>query len=287
MIFSRSISNFPTIGIASLLALCASTADAQRQRQFGEPFMTAFPFAGLGSQWWVAQYDHPADWFQTGWRASAIDLNATGIGFSLDPTDPENIVEASVLEGDDGTLMNTGLTSKPFTSGQVQRRKWYGYGRYEVIMQPAVGEGLISAFYLYTGPYFGDTHEEIDIEFLGRDTSKIYLNRYRDGQQLEEPSWTDLGFDASEKPRLYAFEWSEDALVWYAEDQEIFRLDGADQIPRPPAKIYMDLWAGGPGQADWAGEATPDSAGHAIIQCASFSPADQDTAQCSDLAAKE
>ena len=260
-----------------------ATEGGQRKRQFGDPFQTVFTFSGLGSQWWIAQYDHPADWFPTAWRETSINFSTAGAEFGLQPTDEDNIVEASVLKDDDGTLMATGLTTKAFTSGQMQRRKWYGYGRYEVVMQPAVGDGLISAFYLYTGPFFGDTHEEIDIEFLGRDPNKIYLNRYRDGEPLEEPIWMDLGFDASEKPRLYALEWSADSLVWYAEKTEIFRISGANNIPLPPAKIYLDLWAGGTGQIAWAGEATANSAGNALVQCASYTPPSQDTPQCSDL----
>ena len=291
MTLNSSTAKRTILGVGIVLTLLVTgvahaqetTQNGQRKRQFGEPFQTVFTFSGLGSQWWIAQYDHPADWFQTAWRETSIDFNPSGVAFGLNPTDPDNIVEPSVLKDDDGTLMSTGLTTKAFTSGQIQRRKWYGYGRYEVVMQPAVGEGLISAFYLYTGPYFGHTHEEIDIEFLGRDTSKIYLNRYRDGQQLEDPLWLDLGYDASEKPRLYAFEWSEDSLVWYAEDTEIFRITGADQVPVPPAKIYLDLWAGGDGQAEWAGEAAADSAGIALVQCASFTPPTLDTPQCSDL----
>ena len=40
-----------------------------------------------------------------------------------------------------------------------------GYGRYEVVMTAAKGNGIISSFFTYTGPYFGDPHDEIDFEF--------------------------------------------------------------------------------------------------------------------------
>ena len=285
--FAKPILFGTSLILAQLAAGIAHAQDAaetnQRKRQFGEPFQSVFPFSGLGSQWWIAQYDHPANWFQTAWRKSSVDLGAAGIAFSLTATDQDNIVEASVLKEDDGTLIGEGMTTKAFTSGQMQRNKWYGYGRYEVIMQPASGDGLITAFYLYTGPYFGDTHEEVDIEFLGRNPNKIHLNRYRDGQPLEDPIWMDLGFDSTERPRLYAFEWNEDSLVWYAGETELFRISDPDEVPVPPAKIYLDLWAGGTGQADWAGQATETSAGNALVQCASYTPPSQDTPQCSDL----
>ena len=273
--------------LLGLATVGAAQQANDRQRQLGAPFQTVFPIAGMGDQWWTAQYDHPADWFRTAWRDSGVAVATDGLRLSLEPTPPDKIADVAMLAGDDGTLLAEGLTNKPFTSGQVQRRRWYGYGRYEVIMQPAAGHGLISAFYLYTGPYFGDSHEEIDIEFLGRDTTRVYLNRFRDAQPLADPVWVDLGFDSAEQPRLYGFEWREDALIWFAGDTELFRITDPDQIPRPPAKIYLDLWTGGKGQADWAGVATPDMTGDALFQCASYSPPHRDTPQCSDLMSGE
>ena len=274
------------------LLICLATASAaqqagDRQRRLGEPFQTVFPISGMGDQWWMAEYDHPADQFRTAWRKSGVEIATDGLRFSLEPTMPDKIVDGSVLAADDGTLIADGVTTKPFTSGQVQRRRWYGYGRYEVVMQPAAGEGLITAFYVYTGPYFDDPHEEIDIEFLGRDTNRVYLNRFRDGQPLADPAWIDLGFDSTAKPRLYGFEWRQDALIWFAGETELFRITDPDQIPRPPAKIYLDLWTGGKGQANWSGMAAPDATGEALFQCASYSPPHRETPQCSDLVSEE
>jgi endo-1,3-1,4-beta-glycanase ExoK len=291
MVFRKSASQRTFITVALLfvgLVQWGEAAEANgRKKNEGEPFQTVFPFTKLGSQWWVAAYDHPATWFQTAWRETSVSFGEAGVRFDLAPTTEEDLVSAELMEGDDGTLTAAGKTSKKFISGQLQRRKWYGYGRYEVVMRPARGEGLISAFYVYTGPHFGDTHEEIDIEFLGRDPNKIYLNRFRDGKSLEDPVWKDLGFDATETAQLYAFEWSKDSITWYADDTVLFKLTGADEVPLPPAKIYLDLWAGGPGQIDWAGKAADTISGQALVQCVSYSPPDVKTPQCSDLAAKE
>ena len=41
-------------------------------------------------------------------------------------------------------------------------------------MQPGRGSGLVTALFTYTGPYAGDPHDEIDIEFLGKDLTKIH-----------------------------------------------------------------------------------------------------------------
>jgi hypothetical protein len=251
----------------------------------GEPFRTVFGLSGQLPEWWVAEYDHQENWLQTGWRKSNVVFNPVGIEISLSAADEQNIVSPEVYREDPAAFMEAGKTSKRFLSGQIQRRGWYGYGRYEIIMQPAQGDGVISAFYIYTGSYFGDTHEEIDIEVLGRDTSKVQLNRFRDGQSFADPVSKDVGLDTSEQPQLFAFDWQEDAIVWYLNDTELFRIDDAAEVPVPPAKIYIDMWAGGEMQSEWAGEADADVNGYALIQCASFTTWITPTPQCSDLKA--
>lgn len=271
--------------IAPALTLMPHTAQANEQeRKLGESFRSAFPFSRLNKQWWIAEYDHPAGWFHTAWRKTSVAVDPTGLKMHLTRTSDENLVEASAKETDEeNSEDDKAKTSKSFTSGQVQRVGWYGYGRYEVIMQPSAGDGLVSAFYVYTGAHFGDTHEEIDIEFLGRNTNKIHLNRFRDGNSMAKPVWADLDYDASETPRLYAFEWSKDSIVWYAGDKEVFRLTGEEEIPKPPAKIYLDLWAVGPGQAAWAGSTEDIVAAEALFQCVSYRSLFSGTDQCSDL----
>ncbi|MCL3881734.1 family 16 glycosylhydrolase [Marivita sp. GX14005] len=271
-------------GAALAVGIFATPPDASaKEKAEGVPFRTVFALSGLGDQWWIADYDHPAGWFGTAWRKSAFETGDAGALFALSPVPEDARVSRADMKEDNGSLKEAGKTSKDFFSAQLQRRKWYGHGRYEIVMRPAKGEGLISAFYLYTGPHFGDEHDEIDIEFLGKDTTKVQINRYDDGEPLAQPPWIDLGFDASDAPMLYAIEWSEESIVWTAGEAEIFRLTGKENLPQPPMKIYVDLWAGGPQQAGWSGEAPPHSRAQASVQCVSYTPPDKNTPQCSDL----
>lgn len=275
--------------LGQLLLAIPGTASGQTKpdREQQGPFLTVFPLIGMPPEWWKAEYDHSGGWQETGWRKSAIAVEEAGIRLSLQPTEVESRVSLEEMRANGSELIKAGKTSKKFVSGQVQRNGWFGYGRYEVVMQAAAGEGLISSFYLYTGPYFGDTHEEIDIEVLGKDSTKVQFNRFRDGEQLEDHPWVDLGFDSAEKPRLYAFEWSEDALAWFVDDELLFRMSGANDMPRPPMKIYMDLWAGGPKHADWSGIAPEDTRAEMLVQCVSYSPLEGGTPTCSDLLTSE
>lgn len=281
-----AVSMISRIRMLLLLWLCATNTvaqTAQDKRPLGEPFRSIFPITGKTSGWWLAEYDHRSDWQQTAWRRSAINFGLEGAEIALSPVKPEQVVSQSTFRQDPKAYVKSGMTSKSFISGQIQRRGWFGYGRYEIIMSAASGSGLITAFYVYTGNFFGDTHEEIDIEILGKDTTKVQFNRFRDGRKLDEAAWLDVGFDTSERPQLYAFEWAKDKLIWYVNDIEMFRVVGAVEIPRPPAKIYLDLWVGGPGQAQWAGAAPKDATGSALVQCVSYAPLGKSTPQCSDL----
>ena len=253
----------------------------ERERRMGDAFLSAFSFSELGSEWWIAEYDHPAPWFQTAWRRSAVNIDTSGAQISLDPSNSENGILPK-KDGDDPESEPV-LTDKNFVSGQIQRRKWYGYGRYEIVIRPAEGDGLISSFYVYTGSNFGDTHEEIMIEFLGRDTNQVYFDRIRDGEALVEPVSIELDDAENARPRLYAFDWSEDALIWYVDDQEVFKITDQAEIPKPPAKIHFDLRAARPRQAEFAGTTQDDTSGQTLIQCISYAFPDQGSVQCSDL----
>ena len=264
------------------VALLPNTSIAnERERRMGDAFLTAFPFSALGSQWWAAEYDHPASWFQTAWREAAVDFDASGANILLEPANAEN-AKLPAKDGDDPESQPV-LSDKNFVSGQIQRRRWYGYGRYEIVMRPAEGDGLISSFYVYTGSNFGDTHEEITVEFVGRDTSQVYLDRFRDGQALVEPVGVNLGDSGDDRPRLYAFDWSEDALTWYVDGQEVHKITDPAEIPKPPAKIFLDLRVAGQRQADFAGTAQEDASGQILVQCVSYMFPDEGSVQCSDL----
>ncbi|UWQ35118.1 family 16 glycosylhydrolase (plasmid) [Leisingera sp. M527] len=282
----KSILTSAALGLSCLLMTGAAAGQIEGKTA-GVPFRTVFPISGPGANWWRAEYDHPAGWFQTAWRKEAVEFGAAGARMHLAPSDPVDRVDGKEMKTDNGSLLKAGKTSKEFVSGQVQRRNWYGYGRYEVVMQAAAGKGLISAFYLYTGPHFGHSHEEINIEILGKDTARAHFNRFRDGAPLEQPPWVDLGFDAAAAPRLYTIDWSQDAIIWSAGGTELFRLTGAEHVPRPPMKIYFELWAGSEKQAHWSGIAPKDTHASALVQCASYTPPEGGTPSCSELMTTE
>ncbi len=170
----------------------------------------------------------------------------------------------------------------PYTAGEMQSRENYLYGRYEAIMQPARGSGLVTAFFTYTGPWFGDPHDEIDIEFLGSDTTKVHFNYFRNGKTLQ-PATFDLPFDAAAKPHLYAFEWRPDRITWFVDGVPYYATDAVeDAIPKTAGKVVFSSWTGKPFMEAWHGKPLFSDGSGSQFNCVSFTPLGHDTPSCSD-----
>ena len=129
----------------------------------------------------------------------------------------------------------------PYSGGEYRSKEFYGYGRYEVRMKAIKNDGVVSSFFTYTGPSDGNPWDEIDIEILGKDTTKVQFNYFTDGVGNHE-YMHDLGFDASEDFHTYAFEWHKDKIVWFVDGVEVYTAD--KNIPVTESKIMMNAWCG-------------------------------------------
>ncbi|MFD2740017.1 family 16 glycosylhydrolase [Sulfitobacter aestuarii] len=213
--------------------------------------------------WFLGNFTMKNPAFRTAWKRQQIDRTDEGaLRLSVAPA-PE-------------------AAEKDFWGAEVQYKMRSHYGRYEVVMTAARGNGVISSFFTYTGPHFDDPHDEIDFEFLGRDTTKVWVTRFADGARLPG-RWVDLPFDAADAPHLYAFEWLPDRIVWYVDNKEIFRVTEAQTtLPVTPGRIHMSIWGGGEAQRDWSGVASDDTRTAATYECVSYVPMGQKARQCSD-----
>lgn len=173
--------------------------------------------------------------------------------------------------------------SGPYTGGEMKTLRTYGYGRYEVVMRPAKGSGLVSSFFTYTGAYDGNPHDEIDIEFLGLDTSRIHFNYFRNGKTGASATF-DLPFDAAEADHLYAFDWAPEGITWYVDGEPYYKtIDGDAFLPTTPGSIVFNAWTGKPFMSAWHGKPTFESGASAHYSCVSFSPMGEQSRACSDL----
>ena len=82
--------------------------------------------------------------------------------------------------------------------GELRSSAHYWYGDYEITMKPEPKKGTCSSFFVYTGPSEvnengeKNPHDEIDIEFLGKDTTHVQFNFFVDGKGGNEYKYDNL-----------------------------------------------------------------------------------------------
>lgn len=139
--------------------------------------------------------------------------------------------------------MSVTANGNGFAGAEYRTDKLYSYGFYSVCMKAADCSGVISSFFTYTNKPVWD---EIDIEFLGKDMSRIQFNYYTNGVGGHE-YYFDLGFDASESFHEYAFDWRPDGITWYVDGIAVYR--ATENLPSHPMQIMANVW-----NCKWADE---------------------------------
>jgi beta-glucanase (GH16 family) len=207
-------------------------------------------FEVLDAQHWsVANYVFKHPYFDTDWSKAQVSV---GGGLTLALSEQEG-------------------RENRYVGGSVRRKEVTGFGRYEVVMQPVRGAGVVTGFFTYTGPHYGTRHDEIDIEFLGKNTRQIHLALFVDGKLWNK--FIDLDFDAADGPRAYAFEWGKDAVRWYVGDEMIYERRADDgPIPVFSGRLFANIWAADPAIKAWSGETVTGTHGQAKVLRMGFIP---------------
>ena len=151
----------------------------------------------------------------------------------------------------DNATCPTGCSGKPYASDEYRTNDVYGYGTYTVHMRAAKASGIVSSFFIYNGTPW----DEIDIEFLGKDTTKMQTNYFTNGVGGHE-TLINLGFDASAALHNYSIVWQSGSIKWYVDGVLVVTENGSrGALPRNPGKIMMNLWPG-TGVDSWLGPFT-------------------------------
>jgi endo-1,3-1,4-beta-glycanase ExoK len=139
-------------------------------------------------------------------------------------------------------LTDTPSARGPFTCAEIQTHQHYGYGTYEVRMRAAAAvPGMVSAFFTFVRP----PHDELDIEFVGKNAREVQVNYFVDGKPQRGRSIA-LDFDTTAAMNDYAFEWLPDSLRWFANGRLIYEVKKEANAPFPvhPGKIFVSIWNG-------------------------------------------
>lgn len=192
------------------------TALALTTTHFADSFNSYNTAAWTKSDGWTN-----GNMFDCTWRASNVNFN-------------NGVMDLTINKDTQG-----GTT--PYAGGEYRSNDTFHYGLYQVSMIPAKNTGVDSSFFTYTGPSDGTPWDEIDIEFLGKDTTKVQFNYYTNGVGNHEYLY-NLGFDASKGYHTYAFNWQPTYIAWLVDGKEVYR--ATSNIPSHAGKIMMNLWPG-------------------------------------------
>jgi len=138
---------------------------------------------------------------------------------------------------------------REYTSASIVSQQLFHYGRFSASIRPPKSPGLITGIFLHRN----SPRQEIDIEFLGKDTTKMLINVYynpgSEGTKYDygyrgTPVLVDLGFDASLGFHNYSIEWSPSKILWSVDDQVVYERHnwGPTPIPHMPMQFFINCW---------------------------------------------
>lgn len=148
---------------------------------------------------------------------------------------------------------------KPYYGGELRTKEAFVYGRFETRARFAKGSGIISSLFTYYDHWADSSLEEnwneLDIEFLGKDSDSIQYNEivWNDQNQRVANEYHDhLAFDPSEAFHVYAFEWTPAGTKFYIDGELRHESDKYAAQMRLEQKIMMNIWP--TNLSGWAGD---------------------------------
>jgi endo-1,3-1,4-beta-glycanase ExoK len=170
------------------------------------------------------------------------------------------------------TLSDHGGIQRPIGCAEIRTNQRPGYGLYEARMRAAAGSGLNTAFFTYVGPPQGVPQwDEIDFEFLGKDTHSVQTNFYTDGKS-QGGVVVPLGYDASAEFHNYAIDWRPTKIRWYVDGKLVHESPDGAPIPSHPGSLFFSLWSGAQQEDAWLGAFHYTQPATADVEWTAFTP---------------
>lgn len=157
-------------------------------------------------------------------------------------------------------FFSTYIFSKPYKGGELRTEDSFRYGRFEVRMKSAFGDGVVSSFFTYRdfweeGLTSNSNWNEIDFEWLGNYDDKVQTNLIIQNT-WDLPELVDLNVNPHEDFHTYAIEWTPVNVNFFIDDQLIRTVTNfyTDSLYHYQ-KLMMNIWQ--PTYEDWVGEFDP------------------------------
>lgn len=150
--------------------------------------------------------------------------------------------------------------AKRFDNPSIKSNFYIMFGKVEVVLQAAKGQGIVSSFYLQS-----DDLDEIDIELFGGDAYEFQSNWFSKGDTTtyDRGEYHATSSSPLENFHTYTIEWTKDFITWSLDGSVVRTLkpDNGQGFPQSPMYIMAGVWAGGDpsneiGTIEWAGGLT-------------------------------
>jgi hypothetical protein len=158
----------------------------------------------------------------------------------------------------------TFTVAKSGDSPTVQSKFYMLFGRLEVVMKAAGGQGIVSSAILQS-----EALDEIDWEFLGNKRDQVLTNYYGKGNTTMGDRGKDFKMDTAPQDEWhnYTIDWTKERIQWWLDGKMLRELLPTEALngknyPQTPMNVRLGMWAGGDpkhnnnGTIDWAGGET-------------------------------
>ncbi len=190
--------------------------------QVGEAFIDRFDGNALNGRWFVGDGWSNGDHMENIWRKEQVSVGAEGLKLTMERAKPG--------------------AEKPLVSAEIQTRETFRYGYFEIRMRVPKGAGTVTGFFTYAGPDKKSPSNEIDVEIVGKDTTRVDLTSHAGGNSgVARPA---VPGDAARDFHVYGFDWQPTYVRWYVDGKLVHEVTGANARKLvKPQKIMIDLWA--------------------------------------------
>ncbi|KAJ9077184.1 putative glycosidase CRH2 [Entomophthora muscae] len=153
------------------------------------------------------------------------------------------------VEGDEIVLK----MSKSGAGTAIQSTRYVDFGRITAVMKTSRGAGVVSSFITMS-----DVKDEIDFEWVGKNTTAFQSNWFQEGHF---PPWPETHGSTHPQPdsfanyNTYTIDWNPDRIIWIVNGKSIRTYSGKE-YPKTPSLFSFGIWdgsSGSNGTREWAG----------------------------------
>jgi endoglucanase len=139
---------------------------------------------------------------------------------------------------------------RDYTGAEYRTQESFLYGRFVVGARFPKGSGIVTSFFTFRAPP-EPKWQEIDVEVLGKDTSRVQFTYFWDFPPNYKAETFDLDFTTDDGFHEYVFEWIPGQVTWFVDGIKMYTAAN-EKIPHMAQQIMMNIWIND--DLDWAGE---------------------------------